>query len=66
MCANSVCEKRKSEGGMTAVAHAQEMTRAMVARECRGSGDMDNAMRRIEARCGIPHSTLWARKTENK
>src|SRR6185312_2786675 len=34
-------------------------TRAMLARETRGPGDLEGAMRRLEARYGIPFSTLW-------
>lgn len=32
----------------------------LVMREARGPGDYANAMRRIEARYGIPYWTLWA------
>lgn len=40
--------------------HAAELSRRMVARDARGPGDIDNAMRRLEARYGIPYSVLWA------
>ena len=62
MSENSVCAKRKSEDGMTAVLHAQEMARVMVQRESRGNGDIDNAMGRLEARYGIPKQTFWSLK----
>lgn len=42
------------------VAQASKWTRAMLARETRGPGDLENAMLRLEARYGIPFSTLWS------
>lgn len=36
-----------------------EMHRAMVAREARGPGDIENAMRRIESRYGLEFWTQW-------
>lgn len=42
------------------VATASEMARTLVQREAKGPGDLDNAMRRIEARYGIPYSFLWS------
>ena len=43
-----------------AVAIAQSMANQMIVREARGPGDIDNAMRRLEAKYGIPHSFLWS------
>jgi hypothetical protein len=42
------------------VDHAVEMNRRLVSGECRGSGDMENAMRRVEQKYGIPFSASWA------
>jgi hypothetical protein len=42
------------------VDHAALVASKMIAREARGPGDIENAMRRIEARYAIPYSVLWA------
>lgn len=42
------------------VEQAQGMARRLVAAESRGPGDTDNAMRRLEARYGVPYTTLWS------
>lgn len=42
------------------VAAAKEMASNLVLRESRGPGDLDNAMRRIEAKYGVPYSVLWS------
>lgn len=42
------------------VEQASTMSKAIVNREVRGPGDLDNAMRRCETKYGIPYSTLWA------
>lgn len=42
------------------VDQAGELAGKMVAREMRGPGDIENAMRRIEGRHGIPYQSLWA------
>lgn len=42
------------------VDEAQRIAREMVANEARGPGDLINAMRRIEARYGVPYSLLKA------
>jgi hypothetical protein len=42
------------------VATAQKMASAIVQREARGPGDLENAMRRIEQRYGVPYSFLWS------
>lgn len=39
---------------------AKEWANKLILGESRGPGDMENAMRRLEARYGIPFSTLWA------
>ena len=42
-----------------AVCEARGWANALVQRESRGPGDTENAMRRLEARYGVPFSTLW-------
>lgn len=42
------------------VAAARDMASALVQREARGPGDLDNAMRRIEQRYGVPYGLLWS------
>lgn len=42
------------------VALAAEMARNLVQRESRGPGDLENAMRRIEAKYGVPYGILWS------
>lgn len=45
---------------MTAyVEDARRMASDLIARETKGSGDLDNAMRRLETRYGIPYGFLW-------
>ena len=39
---------------------AASKARWIVQREVRGPGDLDNAMRRVEARHGLPYSLLWS------
>jgi hypothetical protein len=39
---------------------AASMARTLVRREARGPGDTDNAMRRLEARYGVPYGVLWS------
>lgn len=41
------------------VDEARRMAGDLIARESRGSGDLENAMRRIESRYGIPYGFLW-------
>ena len=38
---------------------ATDYVRTMVQRESNGPGDLDNAMRRLEAKYGLPFWTLW-------
>jgi hypothetical protein len=42
------------------VASAREWANTLVRRESRGPGDMENAMRRLEARYGIPWRVFWS------
>jgi len=42
------------------VERAALWTRDLVHKESRGPGDLQNAMRRVSRRHGIPHATLWA------
>lgn len=46
--------------GVAYVDQAAEMAKTLVHREVRGPGDLDNAMRRVERKYGVPYSTLWA------
>ena len=41
------------------VSNAREWANELIRRESRGPGDLDNAMRRLEARYGIPATTFW-------
>lgn len=52
---------QKIEGRMTNidVETARSMASDLVQRESRGPGDLENAMRRLEAKYGIPYSMLW-------
>lgn len=43
----------------TFVEHAGELASKLIARETRGPGDIENAMRRLESRYGIPYTALW-------
>lgn len=47
---------------VSCVTEAQSWANKLVARESRGPGDMENAMRRLEARYGIPWRTFWSFK----
>lgn len=42
------------------VDHTVELNRRLVNGECRGPGDLENAMRRVEMKWGIPFSVSWA------
>ena len=53
-------EKDSRMNAATFVEHASLLAGKMVSREMRGSGDTENAMRRLEALRGIPYATLWA------
>lgn len=47
---------------MSGIADARSWANDLVRRECRGPGDLENAMRRLEARYGIPWRTFWTLK----
>lgn len=54
----SLREKQVSPSAF--VDDAATKARWLVQREVRGPGDLDNAMRRVEARYGVSFSTLWS------
>lgn len=54
------CKKPLQLEQKSAVATAQDWSRDLVQREARGSGDTENAMRRLEARYGVPWRTFWS------
>ena len=41
------------------VIQARDWARDVVNADVRGPGDLENAMRRVEQRCGIPFAALW-------
>lgn len=47
------------EQGMTSIDLATDYARRLVAAEARGPGDLEPAMRRLEARTGIGFWTIW-------
>ena len=49
----------KDAKAVTAAAKAQDWANELVRREARGPGDTENAMRRLEARYGIPWRAFW-------
>lgn len=51
---------RKKELPVSHIAEAQEWANTLIRRESRGPGDLPNAMRRLEARYGIPWRTFWS------
>jgi hypothetical protein len=55
-----MCKKALQETQKMSVAAASEMARNLVQRESRGPGDLENAMRRIEAKYGVPYGVLWS------
>lgn len=42
------------------VEQSQDWARKIVNADVRGPGDLENAMRRVESRFGIPFAALWA------
>ena len=44
---------------ITGIADAQAWANKLLQREARGPGDMENAMRRLEARYGVQWRTFW-------
>ena len=55
-----VRKKRLRGEEVDRVLEAQDWSKALVQREARGSGDTENAMRRLEQRYGIPWRTFWS------
>lgn len=45
---------------MSGVADARHWANELVRRESRGSGDLENAMRRLESKYGIPWRIFWS------
>lgn len=55
-----VCKREGSHmDAATFVTHAGDMLEQMLGSEARGPGDVENAMRRIEARYGVPYQAQW-------
>jgi hypothetical protein len=57
-----VVKKSLTDGQMSSVAYidkAAETSRALTWMKCRGTGDVEAAMHRIEQEYGIPYSTTW-------
>lgn len=54
-------DKKPDEKNMSDVfvSNAREWANDLIRRESRGPGDFDNAMRRLEARYGIPATTFF-------
>lgn len=51
---------RVEQSDAALVERAALWAQAIVQRESRGPGDLDNAMRRLEVRYGVPFQALWA------
>jgi hypothetical protein len=60
--AKSVCNGAKTMTDAAYVTDARNWAQELVRRETRGPGDQENAMRRLEARYGIPWRTFWSLK----
>lgn len=54
-----VCKRSLRTDQMSSVHVASDYANRMVLREAKGPGDVEDAMRRIEAATGIGFSTLW-------
>lgn len=54
------CLRRWQMSASAFVDQSRAMARDIVNADVRGPGDLENAMRRVEARFGIPFSALWA------
>ena len=55
-----MADKSGGEKNMsTFVSNARDWANELILRESRGPGDLDNAMRRLEARYGISANTFW-------
>ena len=46
--------------GQSVVGQAREWANMLVHSQCRGPGDFDNAMRRVETKWGIPYGLIWS------
>lgn len=58
-----MCKDRLRSREMSAAAfvdQARDWARDVVNADVRGPGDLENAMRRVESRYGIPFAALWA------
>lgn len=49
-----------SDAASAFVSEATEKASWLVGQEVRGPGDVENAMRRLEMKFGIPYAALWA------
>jgi len=58
MCKKPLRETQMSDAAF--VDQAATWSNNLVKREARGPGDLENAMRRLESRHGIPFSVLWS------
>jgi hypothetical protein len=54
-----MCAKRNRESEMSGADQARTWANDLVKRESRGPGDMENSMRRLETKYGIPWRTFW-------
>lgn len=50
----------KKDSHVDSLSVARDWANVLVRRESRGSGDTENAMRRLEARYGIPWRVFWS------
>lgn len=58
-----MCKDRLRSREMSAAAfvdQARDWAREIVNADVRGPGDLENAMRRVEQRYGLPFASLWA------
>lgn len=55
-----VCKKFLQVKQMSAVESARAWSRDLVQQEAKGSGDTENAMRRLGERYGVPWRTFWS------
>ncbi|VFU07904.1 hypothetical protein [Methylocella tundrae] len=58
MCKNPLRDSQKSD--VPYVERASVWADALVRKETRGPGDLDNAMRRAARASGVPYSAFWA------
>jgi len=57
-----MCAKPRCGADVNATAHAQKMTKELIRLETRGTGDTENAMKRIANRYGLSWRLLWSLK----